>query len=69
MTGKGKNADYAHLILDPSEARRVRRCILHERRNRLHDEGTHLVGCGHFDEKYIAALKGMHGTFIFATFI
>jgi hypothetical protein len=40
---KGANANCTHLVPHPSEARRLRRRILHERRNGLHDAATQLL--------------------------
>jgi hypothetical protein len=45
-------------ILNPSDARCARRCILDAKRTKTHNKGTTSAQCGCFNDKYIETLKG-----------
>jgi hypothetical protein len=42
--------------------------ILDRKRMKVNNESTSIIRCGHFDEKYIETLKGMHHTLNFTIF-
>jgi hypothetical protein len=56
---KGDTASYVHPVSTAAEARAAHRRALDWRCHHEPDQSTVKNRCGHFDDNYVAALKGM----------